>query len=624
MRKFQCISRCHWQSIVIGLFVVAAAAALPAAELRTWTDVTGRFKVEAEFVETKGDVVALKRKDGTRLEIPLARLSEPDKQLVKSLMSSEADDPFKTVSPPAAPAAIRLPAGEVHQPSWDGAIEVSLVAGDRWEIPSSSLPSLDFAPKVAGLPAKIDFFEGQSGFAVSVTGKRAAVSYKLEARARNTKTTSRIVVVDLESGRTLANASLDGSYVVIALHDDGEQIVAEKTEPMGSSSRDKKHTLTTLIAQGNKVSVQDEWIPYSQSDEGSRHVRFSAFANQGKFITCNEPGIVAVWDFATRKLDFHFRISRTSIPALSPDRRHVGYAGGNKVAFINIETQEPVGQKAASGMDFWVKGEFSPSGKRFAASSQQKLMIWDLESGELLFEGNIPGLALAYGLQFPAEDFVLISKEYLVEWTSGIKVWQYTGAGTGICRNGTIFIVSNAVIPMQMPHPDALRLLEQAKAQSDLFIVKKGVSLSLDVSAVPAPYQAEVREALTKQIEKIGCKVSPSAEVSVKASTTGPKKDTVSYFSAGSFQIDRYISTIEFLYRDKKIWSSSQSNVPGALFSPRDKSYQQQIDEAGAKPNLYFFGHANFPAYLQKPTENAGTGTGGQGQQTLGVSKVSS
>lgn len=367
-------------------FIVIACAAtfsVARAEIRTWTDKSGKFKVEAEFVETNGATLVLKRADGKRIEVPIARLSTTDQEVAKALMSAAAENPFKTTDSPVA-SPIRT--GEIAEPSWEEAIEVPLAAGDRWEIAPGDIPKLDFKPRIVGLPKKTGFFEGMNGFAMTAIGKRAAFSYSTGGRGgRQEKITTRIVLVDLESGRVLANGSIDGTYVVIALHDDGRQIVTEKSESTSNSSRDKKHILATLNAQGAKVTVQDQWIPYSHVDEGARHVRFAEFANNGKFVTCNEPGMVAVWDFATRKLDFHFRISRTSIPAISPDRQYIGYSGGNKVAFMNITTQEPVGMKAAPDMTFWVQGQFSPTGKRFAASSQQKLMIWDLETGEVLF-----------------------------------------------------------------------------------------------------------------------------------------------------------------------------------------------------------------------------------------------
>lgn len=588
-----------------------AVGANAQAEVRTWSDQTGKFKIEAEFVSAKDGVAVLKRADGSRIEVPVARLSDADQAFLKTQL--EADDPFKVVEPPAATP---LRPGEVFEPNWDESEEIAVAAGDRWEVKVGEAPALGFKPKPAALPPKTDFFEGLSGLAVSAEGKVAALSYHLKKPGPNSPSTSRLVLVELPTGRVVANAPLDGEVIVKAIHPSGKQIVAERKQAIG---RDAKHTLVTLTATGKVVKVVDEWIPYVNADEGSRPVRFADFTPDGKLVTCNEPGKVAVWDFATRKLDFHFSIPRTSIPTLSSNGKFLAYSGGDKVGIVDLTTKEPVALKAAPQMNFWVKAQFSPSGKRLAASSQQKLMIWDVETGAVLFQGEIPGLHLAFGLHFPAEDFVLVSNEYLVEWSSGIKVWQYTGGSHPVCERGTVFYAGDALTGLEMPHPEATRLLEQAKKQSDLFVVKKGTPLALDVSGVPAQYQDEVKKSLTQQIEKIGCKVAPAAEVTVKATITGPTTDNVSYFSAGSFQINRYASTISFEYGGKTIWQGSQSNVPGFLSSPREKSYQQQIDEAGAKPNLFYFGHVHLPEYLQKPSDTSGTG---RAQQTLGVSKV--
>lgn len=581
------------------------------AEVRSWSDQSGKFKIEAELVEVKDGVAVLKRTDGKRIEVPVAKLSAKDQEFLKS---QGDDDPFKVVESPMEGGSGLKP-GEVAEPSWDEADEIALVAGEQWEAKAGEAAPLAFKPKAAALPPKTDFFEGLSGQAVNTHAQRAALTYQLKGRGRDDGMTSRLVVVDLASGKVLANATLDGEYTAKAVHPDGKLIVAERKQTIG---RDAKHTLVTLTAAGKNAKQVDEWIPYSKANEGSRPVRFAEFTKDGKLITCNEPGTVAVWNFATRKLETYFNIPRTSIPALSPDDKYVGFAGGGKVGLIDLTKRAVVAGKGADKLDFWVKAQFSPSGKRLAASSQQKLMIWDVETGNVLFQGDFPGLALAFGLHFPAENFVLISNEYLVEWESGIKVWQYQGGGHPVCQQSTVFYVNDALVPVTMPHPEATRLLDQAKKQSDLFVVKKGTALALDVSGVPAQYQEEVKKSLTQQIEKVGCKVAPQAPVTVKAKVTGPESDTISYLSAGSFPFNRYASTISYEFAGKPIWSGTQTNVPGFLGNPREKSYQQQIDEAGAKPNLYYFGHANLPEYLQKPSENSAAG----GEQTLGVSKV--
>ena len=53
--------------------------------MRSWSDLSGQFTVEAEFVEVKDNKVVLKRKDGQLLSVPLDRLSEKDQTVVKQL-----------------------------------------------------------------------------------------------------------------------------------------------------------------------------------------------------------------------------------------------------------------------------------------------------------------------------------------------------------------------------------------------------------------------------------------------------------------------------------------------------------------------------------------------------------
>lgn len=60
---------------------------------RTWTDITGKFKVEAKLVSSTADAVRIVRKDGKELTIPLNKLSDADQQFVLTLKKSE--NPFE-------------------------------------------------------------------------------------------------------------------------------------------------------------------------------------------------------------------------------------------------------------------------------------------------------------------------------------------------------------------------------------------------------------------------------------------------------------------------------------------------------------------------------------------------
>jgi hypothetical protein len=54
-----------------------------ASGLRTWTDLSGRYQVEARFLSFDGTTVRLQREDGRRTVIDVKDLSEGDAALVR-------------------------------------------------------------------------------------------------------------------------------------------------------------------------------------------------------------------------------------------------------------------------------------------------------------------------------------------------------------------------------------------------------------------------------------------------------------------------------------------------------------------------------------------------------------
>lgn len=58
-----------------------------AATLRAWTDRTGKFRIEAEFVELAGDQVRLRKATGDVVVVPLERLCEEDRAWVRKRAS---------------------------------------------------------------------------------------------------------------------------------------------------------------------------------------------------------------------------------------------------------------------------------------------------------------------------------------------------------------------------------------------------------------------------------------------------------------------------------------------------------------------------------------------------------
>lgn len=598
-----------WSAVLLGLALSLLPVADVEAEVRTWTDATGKYKIQAEFISLKDDTVVFELSGGQRRSIAISKLAADDQKLIREL--ADANNPFKAIdNSTAAPAAARTI--EVDRLK----AEEIAIAGDLWEIELARPAKLDFEPKVIPLPKKIDFFEKISKVVFNTHAKTAAVFYSLGHREN---VSTRIVLVDIESGKLLCNEKKAGEFTVFALHNDGQRMVVQDLTKGKDSG-----VLNTLRFDGKGLQTIDIWSPYGEKE--NRKIVRVELIGEDKLMTCNDSGNVVVWDFDTREPLFRFDIPRTSRPTISPDHRYVVFCGGDRVGFVDIEQRRAAAAKAAPGMDFWCKCAFSPSGKYLAASSNGAITVWNTADGNVAFEGTFPGISLAYGLHFPHDDFVLVSNKHLVQWSTGIQLWDYSGTDFTTSLGGTpVFCLAGgstgALIPMSLPHPAALQALEDIKDQPDLFVLRKDIDISIDLSGVPEEYQGRVRTGLEKQIAKLNCRVADEAPLVMKATVSGPFTKAVSYWGAGSFVIKMYYSNLEFRYGDKKIWSSRSTNTPVALGSTRNKSYQEQIDDAGKAPNLAFFETVALPEYLQKPSDSPNA-RGAGSYHSIGYSEV--
>ena len=85
---------------------MASAQALAA---RTWTDRTGKYRIEAEFVDAKDGKVRLRKTDGKVITLPLEKLSSADRQYVKRRMAETAG--AARVKPPRQTFKLAVPEG---------------------------------------------------------------------------------------------------------------------------------------------------------------------------------------------------------------------------------------------------------------------------------------------------------------------------------------------------------------------------------------------------------------------------------------------------------------------------------------------------------------------------------
>jgi len=77
-------SRLTSMALLAILTISIAAPIFPlTAFARTWRDATGRFQVEAELLDAKGEAVRLKKQDGRVVAVPVGKLSPNDQEFIR-------------------------------------------------------------------------------------------------------------------------------------------------------------------------------------------------------------------------------------------------------------------------------------------------------------------------------------------------------------------------------------------------------------------------------------------------------------------------------------------------------------------------------------------------------------
>ena len=94
------------------LFFLTALSPLNAGEMRTWTDVTGTFSVEAELVETKWDRVVLRSENGKTVEVMFEKLSEADHEYLLALEDAKEKAAMQASSEAAVEEEVEKPKKE--------------------------------------------------------------------------------------------------------------------------------------------------------------------------------------------------------------------------------------------------------------------------------------------------------------------------------------------------------------------------------------------------------------------------------------------------------------------------------------------------------------------------------
>lgn len=613
-------------SSFLALVFILLSASLSAQEPRTWTDSTGRFKIEATFKGTSGNKVSLERQDGSLVTIELAKLSDADRKYVeeqaanpfKPAPPAEDDNPFKPQADSSSrPAAAAVGDARRAAPNWRAATAVPLTpTRGEWklDVPIGREQAADLKPRIISIPPKSDFFEKASGLVVNAPGQRALLGYVLDSPKPVGQT--RIVLCDLAEGTTLLTAMTDGKMAPLALHDGGAQVLMRRAE-FGFGNADRLE-LWNLSPDG--IAKVVEWMPYDDEKGGNRDVKWGAFLDEDRFATLGGGGKLVVWSAKSVQPLFYVQIDGGSQPALSPDRKYLAISTGRQVGVLDLAAREVVALQSTEHLP-WPKLSFSPDGSKLACLAHGRLVVWNLADGTVHRDIPLTGLSVGTGeILWPHEKYLLLGKTQLFDIDNQVPLWTYRGhevveAAGELCA----FLASEhnrpgALVLASVPPPTFEKALADAMQQPDFFVLKPGVTVRVNVDALPdAAEREKAREALTRKLKERGLSVGPQGTIDLVATTEAGQERDVSYHGFGispwkTYKVREYISRLAFVYKGETTWQTQGSSVPGFIQLQEGETIEQVLRRS-ERPSYAVFQNVELPKVLMKPMAGGGLGT---------------
>jgi hypothetical protein len=617
------------------LSVISLGTAI-AADMRTWSDASGKFKIQGKFVSNDKGKITLEKPDGTEMEIELKKLSTADQKYVAdqeknadSPFKAKSDDPFKSKpTTKGKPAADKDPeprksssSTRLIVPDYSDVRVVTVIQpNEPWKFEIPEAPAATTAKpkaKMIATPKKTDFFEGAKSLAGSPGGKFAAIGYQLQKPGVNQPATTRVVVCNLESAKVSAEGSLPGKQVLLAVSEDGKQVLLRRDE-FGHGSQDRLE-IWDMAAKSASKGIQ--WVPHDDFSGGDRDVVWGAFIGNERLCTVSGKGKLVVWEVDEMKPLYQMEIQGGSKPAISPDQKWLAFAGDKSLGILNLAEGELVALQTMSHAA-WPNLLFSPGQSKLGMAAHDRLLVWDFATGELYREMPYNGLHVMGNITWPSEEHVLLGNRYLIDLENQVKLWDYDGGDFAQQIGGmTWFVVSDgqkpgALMGAQLPPPAVKDALAKAMSQPDFFVLKPGTTVKIDVSGVDAAGKDFVEKALAARLKEAGFDSGPSGTIDLIAQTEIGQPRQITYRTIGpgrgseTYTVRDYYCRVKFLYKGQEVWQTMIGSGPGGFVRLGQNETMEQYLRKSEKFNFDWFGKVDLPKLLQKPTQLQATAPG--------------
>lgn len=622
-------------TLSISLLIILLSAAIAADDFRNWTDSTGKFTVDAKFVQLNGVKVVLEKRDGSRIQIDLHKLKQSDritamdqeskrgredaKKWTEQAMKDMESKGFPMMGNSAFKPGSRKELPTTSPVDWSQVKKINITNG-QWKAPAITAVESQAPLRARAVTIKNQRLPDRAtGVAIA---SQANVGVCIVATdnifTSPMSTDSNVHVCQLQTGAILHSFSIPGSHTPLALSPDGTQLVTRENVAMQQSSQ----VLCLFDIARNELTPQRRWTTGSTTTARDAQVQWATFVDEDSLLTWQTNGELTWWNVGQGRPLQNIRLQASCVPALSLDRKYVAGKLDQRLVLFDARTGEPYGVKDLPTTQHYQLA-FSPDGKQLAATAEGKVEIYELEQAALVKEIAFEGAIHESPCFWTGPHHLLAGAPLCyLDTRDGYNVWAYLGADRAVGQGGTAFSVvsspqtmTTTLMPMRLPHQAAIDIVAQSQRDPDFFLLKPGKAVQLDASGIGDPQlRQQVIQLLTAKVAQAGQVVGPSAATYV-ASVEREKDDVVTYHSANmpaqagkKHQVAKWTYRLNLVTQGKTCWQKIQTTTPpSSVLLRNNETIESHLAPFGT-PNAEFFQKLLLPRHVVRTPGEGFTG----------------
>lgn len=607
---------------------------------RTWSDASGKFKVEATFLRVEDGKVVLRRADGKEITVPVDRLSEPDREYLAAATGESFDAPDDDSDDDSDSGDEFVPADaleyELTPVLVDNAPLIDPSPSDVWTYSPDAAPPAQTKPVRVAL-GQVDFHDELEALFLVPSQTKAFAVWKNPFHKSAGRPGRRVVACDWSKKKIEHEAQFFEGQRPMALSADGTRLVAVSDE-FGLASGSTVFVYN-LVGQEAKLHVAfNPWgtPPKNDGTLASRHRRFAHRAAGGGVGWCEfldadhlltsarTDGRLALWDLSAGvEPVYSVKVEGGFLqPSLSANKKYLAFPSEGGIPILEALTGAKAGHLPAEDLFGFPRLAWSADGQKLALATGGRVRVWDLKSRGLYRDFPQSGGFAHDGLAWTDDRRLLLSGRTLVDVELRIPLWLYPQQRGAVAQaEGQLWWVQRdngreaaaALTTISLPHDEARKLAASLDPE-ELLVIRPGMELTLEVQiAGSAADRQLVVDILTKKLTAAGFRIAagPTKLKLVAAIRPGERME-IEYRSFGSFDSTKHtvtpqVMSLTFFLDGKQVWTSGGggNHPPGILHLERGESVDQALARE-MRQNPAWFGGMWVPSWVAVPP--AGTG----------------